>query len=159
MALLPIWAAWWMALAAVWLLLVGSFDRDELIALVKRLSLLGVAAYAGWARHATAAAAGWFVDTVSYQHRVLGGSARPHTLTPQLHLALTGIALDLVAVGVAVILARARSRQAARPGRAVMAAKLGASARRAHDGSVSDSATWATIGTATIAVILAVAAR
>ncbi len=123
--------------------------------------MLGMAAAASWALPGTAAAAARFVDSGSYQQRVLGGSAlvRPVPV-PRLHPGSTGIALDLVAVGAAVGLAGLLThRPEWLPARSPIVGRLRAVARRAHDGSIGDSATWVTIGTATIAVILATAPR
>jgi multicomponent Na+:H+ antiporter subunit D len=123
---------------------------------VALLSVSALAASVGrWASRAAAS----FVDDAAYRQRVLGGAHVPPVAPPHVGLSAAGAALDLVAVGLALALAFGRAR-ATRP---LLPTKVVAGARRvagrAHDGSIGDSATWATIGTATITVVLAASMR
>jgi hypothetical protein len=65
--------------------------------------------------------------------------------------------LVTVAAAVGLAIWRSLSRVSRPTGR--VAARALSAARRAHDGSIGDSATWVTIGTATIAFVLAAAGR
>jgi multicomponent Na+:H+ antiporter subunit D len=129
---------------------------------VAAAALLGVSmlatTFGRWAVHAAAG----FVDTVGYQRAVLGGA---HVLLPRVGSPLgwsTGsAAADLAGVVGAVALTAAlgtKELRDRRVGRAPVRKMLGVIARL-HDGSIGDSAAWATVGTATIAATLALTVR
>ncbi len=107
-----------------------------------------------------------FVDTAGYQQRVLGATASAAVASgaigkvpATIRLSTDGVVVDLLTVVAAVALAlglnrevlvRRRRRQAApwTRVRVVMA--------RLHDGSIGDSVTWVTVGTAAVALVFAV---
>ena len=106
------------------------------------------------ARRGFASAAARFVDTFDYQQRVLTGTAVHHAnQTPVLALAPRGVAIDvavvLAAIAVASLLPALRRVQ---PARGI--ARASNVAHRLHAGSIGDSATWVTVGTATIMAVL-----
>jgi hypothetical protein len=103
-----------------------------------------------------ASAAARFVGTAGYQQRVLDGVRRPLPHPPGLTLPVNGILLDLIAVAAAALLAAGLERDAARRAmRAVRSSVPRAVLWRLHDGSIGDSATWVTVGTAAITLVLA----
>ncbi len=116
------------------------------------LALSAAGAFLGrWA----AAAASRFVDTAAYQQVVLTGRAGLRApVAPAAGLSAGGIALDLLAVAAAVGLA-----VGLRPGSTVRWGRVWAAAGRLHDGSIGDSATWVTVGTATLALVLTTTVR
>jgi multicomponent Na+:H+ antiporter subunit D len=119
--------------------------------------MLSLSAAISLAGSAIAPVAARFVDPAAYSQRVLGLPGGPSRSIQQ-HLGMTGIGwgLDLTAVALALALAfrLARPRSELRT-RSLVFSRAWAAARRAYDGSISDSATWATIGTATVALVLA----
>jgi hypothetical protein len=122
--------------------------------------LLAFSAMVADARPWAVAAAVRFVDTIAYQQRVLNPSGAAFATTvAHSRLSTGGALLDLLSVATAVILvARGRRRATQRTVRRRRWSPW-AAMRRLHDGSIGDSATWATIGTATIAIILATSLR
>ena len=118
---------------------------------------VGAAAMGRWA--ATAGAR--FVDTAGYQRRVLDGmAAHPTAALPALHLSARGALLDLLTVGAAITLTAASSRDAVRRVyRRLRTSTVHLGVVRLHDGNAGDSATWVTVGTATIALVLALSMR
>jgi formate hydrogenlyase subunit 3/multisubunit Na+/H+ antiporter MnhD subunit len=124
-------------------------------------ALLAISAAAAvMGRWATAASAR-FVDTAGYQQRVLNGVGKLTTqAAPILRLSAGAAVLDLVGVAAAIAMTAGVSRDAVRGlGRILRASTFQAAARRLHDGSIGDSATWATVGTATIALVFATSLR
>jgi hypothetical protein len=122
--------------------------------------LLGLSAFTttigGWA----ARAGSRFVATAAYQGRVLDGrTVAPVGPVAAVGLSTGGALLDGLAVGVAVILAIGLARGTTRVERAIRLSRPWVVIRRIHDGSIGDSATWVTVGTAAIAVILATSGR
>jgi multicomponent Na+:H+ antiporter subunit D len=115
----------------------------------------GAAALGRW----STSAATRFVDTAGYQQRVIGG-AHPAAarLGSSVHLTFGGAGLEVLAVAAAVALAVLAGRRVARHGVGRIA-PLAAVLRRLHLGSIGDSATWATVGTAAIALLLATGLR
>jgi len=123
--------------------------------------LLGLSAAVALAGDWAARAAARFTATRAYQQQVLSGHAALVS-TAGLHLGLpaSGLALDLTAVVLAVVLGSGVVAPAA--GRLAGTEPLPTvwrGARRLHDGSIGDAATWTTIGTAAIALALASGAR
>jgi multicomponent Na+:H+ antiporter subunit D len=107
----------------------------------------GAATLGRWAPRAGAQ----FVDTGGYQQRVLDGLIAHAHPSVGLRLRAGAVALDLAGVGLAVLL-----------GLVIRAAPIGrfrAVVGRLHDGSISDSATWVTVGTATIGLVFALTLR
>jgi multicomponent Na+:H+ antiporter subunit D len=125
------------------------------VALLALSALMSTAG--GWATRAAAR----FVDIMGYQHRVLSGAPSVR-LAHGVGMALStgGLLLNLVAVaaaagvGVALVPGAGRGLVATLRGSGALAA-----ARRLHSGSIGDSATWATIGTAAITLLFARTAR
>jgi len=122
------------------------------------IALLALSAAAAWIGRWAAVAGSGFVDTAGYQARVLSGLAITHPGAPAaVGLSRGGTLLDGAAVAGAILLALALGRPTVRNlGRFPGVASVRAAARRLHDGSIGDSATWATLGTAAIAVVFAV---
>jgi len=104
-----------------------------------------------WATHAAVR----FVDTAGYQQRVLGGgpAAVLGKAPASIQLSVGGAAIDLLTVLAAVGLAAALNRSGA--DRAARQSTLRAVAARLHDGSIGDSVTWVTAGTAAVALVFA----
>jgi multicomponent Na+:H+ antiporter subunit D len=123
-------------------------------------ALVGVSAAArGLGRWATSAAAG-VVDSAAYQQRVLGGAPVPAGRMPGAIGLSSGAALvDLATVGAAIGLAAGANVLLTRPTRIERSSRLRAVLDRLHDGSIGDSVTWLTVGTATIAVALTAGLR
>ena len=119
--------------------------------------LLGLAVLVTAANRWVVSASARFVDTGAYQRRVLYGAPVPLLTTgARLALSANGLALDLLAVVGAVVLGTEAARNVVRRlGRSAVLANAWAAGRRLHDGSIGDSATWATIGTTTIALFVA----
>ena len=148
--------------AAIRVAAVGSAGTAETsggwrVPVVAGVALLAVSAAVIAAGDWVAAAASRFVATVAYQQQVLTGRATPSP-TSSLHLGLpaTGLALGLIAVAGAVVLGSGVLAPAARRlAGAEPVATMWRAARRLHDGSIGDGATWTTIGTAAIALALA----
>jgi len=112
---------------------------------------------AGWA----AGAGARFVATAAYQGRVLDNRVTPPAgAVAGVGLSTGGALLDAAAVAAAIALALAqRQTSARRVERPVRWGRSWVMVRRLHDGSIGDSATWVTIGTAAIAVVLATSGR
>jgi multicomponent Na+:H+ antiporter subunit D len=123
--------------------------------------LLGISVAAVLMGHWAGKAGAQFVDTAAYQHRVLNAAAPSSPIrSSALHLSAGGAILELFAVGAAILLAAALQRDAShRIYRRVLASPVHAAVRRLHDGSIADSTTWATAGTAGIAVVFALSLR
>ncbi|HTD50278.1 MAG TPA: complex I subunit 5 family protein [Acidimicrobiia bacterium] len=122
---------------------------------------LGFAALAATGGRWAANAATQFADPASYQQRVLYG-ARIAIRAPGARMALStsGLVFDLIAVAIAAALGTETSRNAIRgAARSQALSQVWAAGRRLHDGSLGDSAAWATVGVATIAVMLATGLR
>jgi len=123
--------------------------------------LLGLSAVTtaigGWA----ATAGSRFVNTAAYQGRVLDARTLLSAGTiARAGLSMSDALVDLLAVAAAIALAVGLGRPTGRRvERSITLARPWVVARRLHDGSIGDSATWATVGTATIAVILATGVR
>lgn len=119
--------------------------------------LIGLATLATAASRWAATAATRFVNTAAYQQRVLNGTRVPlPTTAARIALSTNGLALDLLAVAAAVALGTETVRNSSRRfARSPTLSTAWAAAGRLHDGSMGDSATWVTIGTATIALVLA----
>jgi multicomponent Na+:H+ antiporter subunit D len=118
---------------------------------------LGLAALAASAGRWAATAATRFANTATYQQRVLYGThlalRSSGARTP---LSTNGLVFDLIAVAAAVALGTETTRNAIRGfARSQPLSRVWAAGRRLHDGSIGDSAAWATVGVATIAVMLA----
>lgn len=123
--------------------------------------VLGLAALAATAGRWAATAAVEFVNTAAYQQRVLYGTpVRVPASAARMVLSTNGFVFDLVAVAAAVALGTETCRHAVRRiGRSYTLSQVWAAGRRVHDGSIGDSAAWATLGVATIAVVLATSLR
>jgi multicomponent Na+:H+ antiporter subunit D len=119
--------------------------------------LMVLAVVATGARRWAATAATRFVNTAAYQQRVLNGTRfRVPTTAARIAVSTNGLALDLLAVAAAIALGTETARNSIRRlARSPTLATAWTAARRLHDGSIGDSATWVTIGTATIALVLA----
>jgi formate hydrogenlyase subunit 3/multisubunit Na+/H+ antiporter MnhD subunit len=123
--------------------------------------LLGLSAVtttiAGWA----ARAGSRFVATAAYQGRVLDGRVlTPVGTVTGVGLSTGGALLDVLAVALAVLLAVGLAHGTTRHvERSITSSRPWVVIRRVHDGSIGDSATWVTVGTAAIAVILATGGR
>jgi len=118
---------------------------------------LGLAALVATTGRWAASAATRFADTASYQRRVLYGT-HVAVRAPALRMALStnGLTFDLLAVAAAVALGTETTRKTIRGfARAQPLSHMWAAGRRMHDGSLGDSAAWATVGVAAIAVMLA----
>jgi multicomponent Na+:H+ antiporter subunit D len=113
--------------------------------------LLGLSAAATFMGRWAAVAATRFVDTTGYQQRVLDGARGIAATAPALQLSARGAVLDLLAVAAAMALAAGISRAPV----GFRQRLNGPTVRRLHDGSIGDSATWATVGTAAIALLFA----
>jgi multicomponent Na+:H+ antiporter subunit D len=123
--------------------------------------LLGLSAAVTLAGNWAVRAATRFAATAAYQQQILTGHAPPLP-GGGFHLALpaSGVAPDLTAVVLAVVLGSGVVTPAARRlARTGPVATGWRAARRLHDGSIGDAATWTTIGTAAIALALASGAR
>jgi len=123
--------------------------------------LLGLAALAATAGRWATTAATRFADTAGYQQRVLYGTHIAIRATgARIAMSTNGLIFDLIAVAAAAALGTETSRHTIRRfARAEPLSHVWAAGRRLHDGSIGDSAAWATVGVATIAVMLATSLR
>lgn len=136
-------AGWWITVGVAGALLAASVLATTL---------------GRWVVHGAAR----FLDTGGYQRQVLSGlpaaSGLPGPAAAAVHFSPTSLLADLIGVAGAMIVARLVLARSARGHRAATAWPV-ATIRRWHDGSIGDSAAWATIGTAAIALVLALALR
>ncbi|HUI47795.1 MAG TPA: proton-conducting transporter membrane subunit [Acidimicrobiia bacterium] len=104
-----------------------------------------------------ATAAGRFSDTLAYQQRVLSGAATsPAGIATRYATTFPWIVLDLLSVAAAIVLGSGLAQNTARRlSPSPMRSGIWTAIRRVHDGSIGDSATWVTLGTAGIALVLA----
>jgi len=117
------------------------------------LASSGVATVAG--RWATRAAVR-FVDTAGYQRLVLGGApATTGSTAATIGLSAPGVVLDLLIVAAAIGLAAVLNWDVANRVPIIGLASIRQVVGRLHDGSIGDSVTWVTLGTAIIALVLA----
>jgi multicomponent Na+:H+ antiporter subunit D len=130
------------------------------LASVVGAGLLGVSAAATFAGRWATGAAFRFVDSAGYQQRVLGGPlASAGTVPAAIHLSRGGLVVDLLTVVAAVGLAASFNLGAASRARSRLGPGVRAIVARLHDGSIGDSVTWVTLGTATIALVFAAGLR
>ncbi len=126
-------------------------------AAIVTLALSGLATTIGrWA----AAGAARFVDTTAYQQRVLDNHGLPMGRTSAHPLSAQGLLLNLLAVAAAILLGTPVVGETLH--RLVESSRLRATRvaiDHLHDGGIGDSVTWATVGTAAIAFVLAVSSR
>ena len=118
--------------------------------------LLGLAVLATAANRWVVSASAHFVDTGAYQRRVLYGAPVPLLTPAQARTLGQRSRAGSAGRGRAVVLGTEAARNVVRRlGRSAVLANVWAAGRRLHDGSIGDSATWATIGTTTIALFVA----
>ena len=136
-------------------------DRDGwtplFAAAVVALLLSGLTTTVGrWA----AAGAAHFVDTAAYPQGVLDNHVVPVARSSAAALSAQGLLLNLLAVAAAILLGTPFVGEALH--RLVQSTRVTATRvaiDHLHDGGIGDSATWATVGTAAIAFVLAVSSR
>jgi multicomponent Na+:H+ antiporter subunit D len=123
-------------------------------------ALLGAAAAAATIGRWATSAAFHFVDTAGYQQRVFGGApVLAGKLPAAIRLSASGALIDLATVAAAVAMAAVLNLNVMVRGRVLRPSKVRATLGRLHNGSIGDSATWVTLGTATVAMILALGLR
>ena len=152
----------WSARSAGEHMVTGSERSGPWSAVGWAAALLGASAAATVTGPWAARAASRFVDAVGYQQQVLagGGLARPANAIASLALSPGGALLDLLAVAGAIAVSLGiRLSPVPRLGPVVGIPRLKAAAGRLHDGSIGDSVTWATVGTAVLGVVFALTLR
>jgi hypothetical protein len=85
----------------------------------------------------------------------LAGIVVPVKVLPAIHLSAAGALVELATVVAAVGVTAAVSSGLFGRARSAGPTLVQSTIRRLHDGSIGDSATWVTVGTATAAAVLA----